>query len=77
MIKVKRDRDGKIFSSDMSDDNRCSILQIHFCTSYTQVVVQDLDSDEKPADIVCPPIGMSPNWVDCIATQDCDNGKFV
>lgn len=48
MIKVK-DSQGVVYSSDMSlkDDN--SILEIHFCTSYTSVEVQYLneDYDEK------------------------------
>lgn len=77
MISVKRERDGKIFTSDMSAEE--SIYEIHFCTSYTQVKVQELDEDGKlkTLDIICKPEGSQPSWVDLIATQDDDTGTFV
>jgi hypothetical protein len=77
MIRVKRDRDGKIFTSDMSAKE--SIYEIHFCTSYTQVRVQEIDEDGKlkSLDIICKPEGTQASWTDLIATQDDDTGAFV
>lgn len=77
MISVKRDRDGKIFTSDMSAEE--SIYEIHFCTSYTQVRVQELDEDGKlkSLDIICKPEGTKPSLVDLISTQDDDTGTFM
>lgn len=77
MISVKRDRDGKIFTNDMIAKE--SIYEIHFCTSYTQVKVQELDNDGKlkSLDIICKPEGTKASWVDLIATKDCDTGAFV
>lgn len=77
MIQVQRSNDGKIFNSDMSNESKLSILAIHFCTSYTLVEIQDLETKEKQPDIVCEPIGSVSNWVDCIAIQDCDHGNFI
>lgn len=56
-----------------------SIYEIHFCTSYTQVRVQELDENGKlkSLDIICKPEGTQPNWIDSIATQDDDTGTFV
>ena len=77
MISVKRDGDGKIFTSDMSAKE--SIYEIHFCTSYTQVKVQELNEDGKlkSIDIICKPVGTNASWVDLIATRDDDTGTFV
>lgn len=77
MISVKRDRDGKVFTNDMSV--RESIYEIHFCTSYTQVKVQEYGEDGKmrSSDIICKPVGVQVNWVDLIAIQDDDTGTFV
>lgn len=44
LIKVK-DKQGNIFSTDMTD-KRC-IYEIHFCTSYTQFLVQEEYVDEN------------------------------
>ena len=77
MINVKRDRDGKIFTSDMSAEE--SIYEIHFCTSYTQVRVQELDEDGKlkSLDIICKPEGTQSSWVDLISVQDDDTGVLI
>lgn len=77
MITVKRKRDGKVFNSNMNDESKLSILSINFCTSYTLVEVQDWETKEKQPDIICEPIGSTPNPVDLIATQDCDVGEFI
>lgn len=42
-----KNRKGEIFTNDMSEDNPNTILEIHFCTSYTQVVVQKQEIDDK------------------------------
>ena len=57
------------------------IVEIHFSTSYTQVVVQDEVVSESgcvswPVHDLIIPIKNS-NWVDLIATQDDDEGEFV
>ena len=77
MITVKRDRDNKIFTTDMSKDE--GIYEMHFCTSYTQVRIQEFDENGKLAigEIICEPVGTKPNWVDLIGTQDDDTGIFV
>lgn len=77
MISVKRDRDGKVFTNNMSAKE--SIYEIHFCTSYTQVKVQELDEDGnlKSLDIICNPEGTKANCIDLIATQNDDTGTFV
>jgi len=77
MIAVKRDRDGKVFSNDMSEKE--SIYEIHFSTSYTQVKVQELDENGGlvSCDIICRPFGARVNWVDLIATQPDDTGFFL
>lgn len=77
MIAVKRHRDGKIFTSDMSQKD--CILEIHFCTSYTQVIVQELSCESKntTADIICEAIGVEVNLIDLIATQEDDDGEFI
>lgn len=77
MVKVKRYSDGKIFTNDMS--KRESIYEIHFCTSYTQVMIQEEDENGKLTnkDIICSPIGTKPNLVDLIATQEDETGGFI
>lgn len=77
MITVKRDRDGKLFTSDMSEKE--SIYEIHFCTSYTQVKIQELNEsgELKSMDIICHTEGSKPNFVDLIATQDDDTGTLL
>jgi len=77
-IKVKRLSDGKIFSNDMNDENNRCILAINFCSSYTQVTVQEeVNGKFPPSDIICAPIGTDPNWIDLIAPKDDERGVFV
>lgn len=73
-ILVKRHKDKAVFSSDMS--SKKTITEIHFCTSYTQVFVQEDLGDNKfnHAEIICEPIGSKPNWIDLIAIQNDDTG---
>ena len=77
MIKVKRHKDGKVFTTDMSENE--SIFEIHFCTSYTQVMIQEYDGDGKlqQGEIICEPAGTTPNCIDLIATQHDDSGEFI
>ncbi len=76
-IKVKRFADGKIFSNIMFEED--TIIEIHFSTSYTQVVVQESigDGEYKCKDIICPALGANGSWVDNIAIQDSDFGEFI
>lgn len=82
IIKVKSKKTGIIYSSDMSDLNNHSILQIDFCTSYTEVNVQDVieingEKSYKCHDIVIQPVGSKPCWIDLISIQGYDEGEFV
>ena len=76
-IKVKRHIDRRVFTNDMSNDE--CILEIHFCTSYTQVIVQEKNSHGYlvTSDIICNPVGSNEYWVDLIAVQDSTIGEFV
>ena len=77
MIAVKRNRDGKVFSSDMSKDE--CIYEIHFCTSYTQVMIYEVDEngDLKEGEIICDAVGTRPCPLDLIATDGDDRGEFI
>lgn len=78
MIIVTRDSDKKQFTSDMSSDE--GICEIHFCTSYTQVKVQERTETTgqfAERDIICPPIGTEPSWLDEIAVQGDDTGVLT
>jgi len=85
LIKVKNSKTGKIYSNDMSDKNTQCILSINFCTSYTQVEVQDeIDEDGRRTypthTIILPPSGVSLkdiNWVDLIAIQEDNRGEWI
>lgn len=82
LIKVKDKKTGTVYSSNMMDNNKHSILEINYCTSYTQVTVQDkIEVDGKQQynthDIILPPFGTNPNWVDLIATQEENEGEWV
>ena len=80
LIKVK-DKEGNIYTNNMSKSNDKSILEIHFCTSYTQVVVQDtIVNDEgvtiySEKDIIIPL--ENPNWADMIAVDDNEIGEWA
>lgn len=78
LLKIKDLDTGQIYSSNMSDDNKHTILDINFCTSYTQVSVQDeIDGKFSCHDMILPPIGTTPDWVDQIATQNDPEGEWV
>ena len=78
MIKVKRNRGGKVFDTDMSKDE--VIYEIHFCTSYTTVCVQE-EKDGNPfakSEIYIKPINLNMNPIDSIAFDgDEDWGEFI
>ena len=82
LIKVKDNKTGIIYSTNMVDSNKHSILGMNFCTSYTQVTVQDeIEVDGQTQypthDIILPPFGTKPNWVDLIASQDDNDGVWI
>ena len=82
ILKVKDNKTGVIYTSDMSDENKHSILNINFCTSYTQVEVQDeiLEDGEliyPTHDIILKPSGGKVNWVDLIAIKDDNDGEWI
>jgi len=81
LIQVKDKSTGIIYSNDMSQDKHI-ILSINFCTSYTQVEVQDkieIDGETRypKHDIIVPPLKSKPYWVDEIATQNDPEGEWV
>jgi len=80
-IQVKDYVSGIIYNNDMSQDEHC-ILSINFCTSYTQVEVQDkieVDGQTKypKHDIIISPLGSKPNFVDEIAIQNDHKGDWA
>ena len=85
LLKIKDLNNGKIYSNDMSNQNTQSILYMNFCTSYTEVKVQDeIDNDGKRSfpkhTVILPPYGVSLkdiNWVDLIAIQEDARGEWV
>lgn len=82
ILKVKDNKTGVIYTSDMSDENKHSILNINFCTSYTQVEVQDeiLEDGElkyPTHDIILKPLGSKVNWIDLIAVMNDNDGEWI
>ena len=76
LIQVKRHSDGKVFNNNMSQFD--CIYEIHFCTSYTQVLTQEvIDGVVHFGCIICDPLGTAPSWVDLIATQNESHGEFI
>ena len=80
LISVRNKRTGKVYDSSMKSD--ASILEIHFCTSYTEVIVQDEivnDSGNKsyPTHSIFIPVESNSSWIDLIAIQNDDEGEFV
>ena len=82
LIKVKDKKTGVIYSSNMMDGNKHSILAMNFCTSYTQVTVQDEieiygEIKFSTHDIILPPLGTKPNWIDLIAIKNDNEGTWI
>ena len=85
LIKIKDLRNGKVYSNDMSNQNTQSILSIHFCTSYTEIEVQDeIDNNGIKSfpkhTVILPPYGVALkdiNWVDLIAIQGEARGEWI
>lgn len=82
-IAVK-DREGNIYTNDMSDENKQSIIEIHFSTSYTQVIVQDQIVDDEGSDrfltkdIIIPIEQDGLGYViDMMAVKDYEIGEWV
>lgn len=75
-LKIRDKKTGIIYTNDMSESN--VILSINFCTSYTQVKVQHKENEKNlEKDLILPPLGTKPYWVDLIATQGDDEGEWV
>lgn len=41
MIRIKDKETGCIYTEDMRFENKRVIIELHFCTSYVQAIVQD------------------------------------
>ena len=81
-IKIRDKKTGVVYSSDMNDNNKNAILSMNFCTSYTEVEVQDvIEVDAKKKfpthTLILPPFGSEPSWIDLIATQEDNEGEWV
>lgn len=82
LIKIKDKKTGTIYTNDMGADNKNCILEIHFCTSYTQVKVQsEKESHGKTIfpthDIMLSPVKSKANFVDLIAIQNDNEGEWL
>lgn len=77
IFKVQRHRDGKIFTSDMSNPHGDVILEMHFYNSYTQVVVQDTQDKLPAVSIMVKNEAAHPSIIDALAIQGNDIGSFV
>jgi hypothetical protein len=83
LIQVRNTKTGEIFSNSMDKDNKNTILSIHFCTSYTQVCVQEEVVEEDGTtkypsyDLIIPLLNSKENWVDLIAIKDDTKGEWV
>lgn len=77
MIKVRREVDGKIFTSDVSTEE--GIYEMHFSTSFTQVRVQEFDCNGKIVhkDIFCQPDGSEPDGWDFRGVKHNQVGSFI
>ncbi len=63
-LAIRELKTGKIYTNDMSRIN--GIIEIHFCSSYTQVVVQDIiaiggEATSSARDLFLKPFG-NPNY---------------
>jgi len=81
-IKIRDKKTGVVYSSNMNDNNKNAILSINFCTSYTEVEVQDvIEVDGKKKfpthTVILPPFGSETSWIDLIATQEDNEGEWV
>ena len=81
-IKIRDKKTGVVYSSNMNDNNKNAILSMNFCTSYTEVEVQDvIEADGKKKfpihTVILPPFGSEPSWIDLIATQEDNEGEWV
>jgi hypothetical protein len=87
MIKIREIETGDVYSSDMSEDNKKTILSIDFCTSYTEVEVQDEVLEEDASGLVikkyptkcliAKPIGSKVSFIDMIAVQELGECEFI
>ena len=85
MLFAVKNKNGEVFTNDMSEDNQNKILEIHFCTSYTQVVAQRKESDDEgntvylTEDIIIPAENAD-EWsqaIDFIAVGGDEEGKWA
>lgn len=78
LIKVK-DKDGNVYSMP-SETDKC-ILEIHYCTSYIQFIVQDVviddDGNKKYPTKNIVVILDENNWIDLMAIKDNEIGELV
>lgn len=73
-IRVKDLTTKKTYTSNMAADNKQVIIEIHFCTSYTQVIVQDeVDGKFETHDIFIDPIGSKACPFDLMAIKEADH----
>lgn len=81
-LKIRDIKTGIVYSSNMDDNNKNVILSMNFCTSYTEVEVQEeteVGGKKKfpTHTVILPPFGSDPSWTDLIATQEDNKGEWV
>lgn len=81
LIQVKDKATGVIYNNDMSQNKHC-ILSINFCTSYTQVEVQDMVNIDGEIrfpvhNIIVPSLNGNLHWIDEIAIQNDSMGEWL
>lgn len=81
-LKIRQKDTGQIYSNDMGDDNKHKIIEIHFCTSYTQIEVQStVEGIFSHHSVILPAFGVKAEgmgWaIDHIATQGEAEGEWI
>ena len=83
LIQVIDSETNVVYSNSMRISNKHTILEIHFCTSYTQVRVQDEIIENgniryPQHDLFLDPLDGSMDWADFIAITDNDHlGEWI
>jgi hypothetical protein len=56
-----------------------AFYEMHFCTSYTQVLIQEEGENGslESKEIICEPVGSNPNPIDLIAVQNDESGTLI
>ena len=64
LIKIKDKETGYIYTNDMCFENKRAIIELHFCTSYVQALVQDTAEEGFTKDLFLPTNKGTLTWPD-------------